>query len=388
MQIAASISAFAPEPRAGSNRFTVRPAHDDRSPIETLLQAVAGLVPAMRERARALDVRSAFPADDIAALRTCGVLHAPLPRRHGGLGLGTEPSGAPGLFELLRLLGGGNLSVGRIVEGHVNALQLICLYGEEPRIARAADDAKLGHLFAIWNTETPPGVRLTENGTALTGRKDHGSAAGSATRPVITVDQTRLLLVSLTQDERATTGKAGLHGMRATQSGSIDFDAYVPDQADWIGGPGDYLREPAFSAGAWRALAVIVGGIGALVDELRGQLRARNRHGNPHQAARIAQALIARETASLWTRKAADLAESATASPQDAMNYVNLARRAVEMAALDAIQLTQRSLGLAALVDTNPAELLIRDLTVYLRQPALDEALAEAASHFATAPLP
>jgi len=381
MRIAASISAFADEPRAPGDSFTI-------PPIERFFESVGGVVPAMRKRARALDAGAAFPADDIAALRACGVLRAPLPRRHGGLGLGTEPDGASGLFELLRLLGGGNLAVGRVVEGHVNALQLICLYGTESQIARAADDAKKGHLFGIWNTETPPGVCLVANGNALSGRKDHASAAGSATRPLITVDQARLLLVSLTPGARATHGKSSLHGMRATQSGSIDFNGYIPHRTDWIGRSGDYLREPAFSAGAWRALAVIVGGIGALVDELRHQLQARDRHGNPHQAARIAQALIAWETASLWTRKAAGLAESATASPEDSMNYVNLARRAVEMAALDAIQLTQRSLGLAALVDTNPVELLIRDLTVYLRQPALDEALAEAASHFVAAPLP
>jgi alkylation response protein AidB-like acyl-CoA dehydrogenase len=351
-----------------------------------LLQSVAELLPAMQRRARDHDRAASFPADDIAALRDCGVLSAPLPVRHGGLGLGTEPDGATGLFDLLRLLGSGNLSVGRIIEGHVNALQLICLYGAEMQIGRAAADAAHGHLFAIWNTEAPPGVRL--EGDLLAGRKDHGSAAGSATRPLITVDQSRLLLVSLPQGQRATASKAVLHGMRATQSGSIDFTDYAPRAADWIGDPGDYLREPAFSAGAWRALAVIVGGVTALVDELRGQLHARNRHGNPHQASRMAQALIAQETALLWTRKAAILAESATAAPADAMHYVNLARRAVEAAALDAIQLTQCSLGLAALLDTNPVERLIRDLTTYLRQPALDEAIDEAAAHFVTAPLP
>ena len=89
----------------------------------------------MKIRARDLDRRQAFPAEDIAALRECGVLLAPLPLRHGGLGLGTEPDGAVGLFDMLRTIGSGNLAVGRIVEGHVNALQLICLYGDEAQIA-------------------------------------------------------------------------------------------------------------------------------------------------------------------------------------------------------------------------------------------------------------
>jgi alkylation response protein AidB-like acyl-CoA dehydrogenase len=363
---------------------------DRRAAIARLHRSVAQCIPDMRSRARELDSLAAFPAADIDALRDRGVLLAPLPLRHGGLGLGTEPAGAIGLFDLLRVLGGGNLAVGRIVEGHVNALQLICLYGNEAQIARAAEDAACGHLFAIWNTEAPPGVRRGKDGV-LTGRKSHGSAAGSATRAVITVDhpgRSRLLMVLMRPGERTGANPDALHGMRAAQSGWIDFDFYAPRAADWIGDPGDYLREPAFSAGAWRALAVILGGIEALVDQMRAQLHARGRDGNAHQAARIAQALIAQETASLWILKAARLEESVDVRPEDITSYVGLARRAVEMAAMEAIQLVQRSLGLAALVDTNPVELLVRDLATYLRQPALDEAVEEAAAHFVTAPLP
>ena len=355
--------------------------------VAHLLQSVAALVPAMKSRARDLDRRQAFPVDDIGALRAAGVLLAPLPPRHGGLGLGTEPDGAVGLFDVLRTIGSGNLSVGRIFEGHVNALQLISIYGEESQIARAAADAADGHLFAIWNAESSPGVRLTEGGL-LTGRKEHGSAAGHATRPLITVGQSRLLLVSLAPCRRVGEAAGTMHGMRAAQSGPVDFGFYSPKAEDWIGDPDDYLREPAFSAGGWRTLAVIVGGVEALVNELRTQLHARDRHRNVHQATRIAQALIAQETAGLWTRKAAIVAESASATQEDSANYVKLARRAVETAALEAIQLTQRSLGLAALVDTNPAELLMRDLATYLRQPALDESLEEASAHFVRRDLP
>ena len=361
-----------------------------RSATTALLRSVTDLVPRLATGAHLLDRQPAFPTHEIALLRAAGVLRAPLPVRHGGLGLGTEPDGAGALFTLLRLLGTGNLSVGRIIEGHVNALHLICLYGEEAQIEAAAADAIAGHLFAIWNTEAPPGVRLTTTGT-LTGRKQHVSAAGYATRPLITVDQasrSRLLLARLVPGERADPDTHGLHGMRATRSGAVDFDGYAPHAEDWIGAAGDYLREPAFSAGAWRTLAVLVGGIEALVDELRNQLRARRRQAAPHQAARIAQALIAQETACLWTRKAARLAEGGTATPKDVVAYVALARRAVEAAALEVVQIVQRSLGFAALADGNRAELLMRDLATYLRQPALDEALEEAAARFVTAPLP
>ena len=68
---------------------------------------------------------------------------------------------------------------------------------------------------------------------------------------------------------------------------------------------------------------------------------------------------------------------------------VNLARIAVERAALDVITLVQRSLGLSALhgVAIRPSALM-RDLATYLRQPAPDETLTEAAAWFAQRELP
>ena len=66
------------------------------------------------------------------------------------------------------------------------------------------------------------------------------------------------------------------------------------------------------------------------------------------------------ETALLWMRAAAPRAEAAEAGV-DAVAYVGLARLAVERAALDVIELTQRSLGVAALLRGNPAERIARD---------------------------
>jgi alkylation response protein AidB-like acyl-CoA dehydrogenase len=323
-------------------------------------------------------------------LRDSGVLRAPLPRRYGGFGFGTEPTGAMPLFRLLRRLGAANLAAGRFFEGHVNAVQLICRYGDESQMAACARDLRDGHLFAIWNTEAPPGVRRAANGR-LTGGKRHVSAAGIATRAVITVDQHRsgdMLVVRLAPGERAAPMPGRLHGMRASASGCVDFTGYAPEAADWIGQGGDYLAEPVFSAGAWRTLAVLLGGIEALVGELRGQLHARGRAADPHQRGRIAEALIAQETAALWVGKAAILAEAGDAAPESVTGYVNLARKVVETAGLGAMQLAQRSLGLMALVEGNPVEALLRDLATYLRQPAMDEALGEAAAHFTVFPLP
>jgi alkylation response protein AidB-like acyl-CoA dehydrogenase len=66
----------------------------------------------------------------------------------------------------------------------------------------------------------------------------------------------------------------------------------------------------------------------------------------------------------------------------DRQSYANLTRIAVERACLEVLQLAHRSLGLAAFVPPNPVERLSRDLGTYLRQPAPDEALEDAAIWF------
>jgi len=73
---------------------------------------------------------------------------------------------------------------------------------------------------------------------------------------------------------------------------------------------------------------------------------------------------------------------------EPAANYVKLARVAVEQACNQAMQLAQRSLGLAAFVRPHPVERLCRDLATYLRQPAMDMVLDEAATYFADRDLP
>ena len=358
---------------------------------ERLIQAVAALSDTMRARGPETRRAAIAPLEDLDHLRRIGLLRAVLPRRLGGFGFGTEPEGAEGLCTVLRLIGRGDLSPGRIFEGHVNAVQLVLRYGNERQVDAAARDVTDGHLFAIWNTEIPPGVRRVGQ-ACLSGRKSHCSAAGVATRGLITVDQHfdggQLLLTRLQPDERSGPVSGLLHGMRSTRTGWVDFERYIPGKDDWIGHPGDYLREPVFSGGAWRTLAVLLGGLETLVEHIGRQLIARGRDGDPHQRARVAEATIARETAYLWVAACARLADGGDYAAAGVAEYVNLARRAVEAACLDALRLAQRSLGLAAFVDSNPVEPLMRDLATYLRQPAMDEALDEAAAYFMVSDMP
>jgi alkylation response protein AidB-like acyl-CoA dehydrogenase len=172
--------------------------------------------------------------------------------------------------------------------------------------------------------------------------------------------------------------------VRGAVTGRVDFSGVRLPIDTIFGAAGDYLRQPDFSAGAWRASAVTVGALGALVDAVRAELIARGRLGHPQQRERMGRMFIHANSARLWLRDVAPTAEGADADR--AVQTVNLARIAIEAACLDTIQLVQRSLGLSAFLQSNKVERMCRDLATYLRQPAPDEALDEAAAYFAAHP--
>ena len=264
----------------------------------------------------------------------------------------------------------------------MNAVRLVVRYGTAEQARRAADSAFAGTLLGLWVTD-PPGERLRWSAGRLDGRKGPCSGAGYCGGALVTVGQpegTRMALISLTGAEPVTGSPGALQGMRAATNGIVDLTSIAAPEDALIGAPGDYLREPDFSCGAWRTTAATLGGLEALVETVRSQLTRRGHDAAPMQQARFAELLIAEETARLWTREAA-LAAEHDGPATDRVAYVNLARLAVETACLDALRLAQRSLGLAAFVQPNPVERLSRDLGTYLRQPAPDAVLLEAGAH-------
>ncbi len=338
---------------------------------------------AMLARAAGLDAEAGFPHDDVALMRQLGLPMLPLPKAEGGQGLGTEPGAATAIFDLLRELGRANLSLGRLFEAHVNVVRLVVRYGGPKQLDHVTQAAQTGALFGLWVTDAP-GRTLHRADATLTGAKGPGSGAGHLRHALITVtenDTTRMALIALTGAEPVQPIGTRLLGMRASCNGTVTFDGTrLPDEA-LFGDDGDYLREPDLSTGAWRGMAVALGGLDALVDAVRHQLRTRGQDQAPLQQERFGQMLLARETAVLWTRQAAICAETGLAPVADQVAYINLARIAVEAASFEVMRHAQRALGLGALVRPHVVERVLRDLTTYLRQPAPDDVLLEAARH-------
>jgi alkylation response protein AidB-like acyl-CoA dehydrogenase len=185
--------------------------------------------------------------------------------------------------------------------------------------------------------------------------------------------------------------------MRATASFKVDFTGVKLDSSSLIGQPGDYFRQPWLSAGVIRFAAVQLGGAEALFDATRQYLQSLNRTSDPYQQERLGRMAIALESGNLWLKGAANFVkayapifggspylldqqspnqQSPNQQADQLVSYANMVRTAIEQICMDVIQLCERSVGTRGLLPPHPMERIIRDLTLYLRQPVFDAALA------------
>ena len=358
----------------------------------SVVQTAADVADRIADAAGRRDDARAFPAEEVGWLAEAGLMTAPLPPALGGLGLGGRGA-RHALYRVLAEVGRGSLPVGRVYEGHVNALALVLAYGSRAQRERAAEDAHDGHLFGVWNTEAADGVRLAARaggGARLSGAKVFCSGAGHVTRAFANGAWPdggwQMVLVDLDgEGGRVTPGSWRAEGMRASASGRVDVSGLEVGPEALVGKPGDYLREPDFTGGAVRFAAVQLGGARALLDAAAAHLRALGRTGDPHQRARMGRAAIAVETGALWLLGAARLWEGA-AEPEAVVAYAQMTRTAVERACLDVLELADRSVGARGLLPPSPVERVGRDLRLYLRQPAPDAALDAAGKAVLDAP--
>ncbi|WP_279482487.1 acyl-CoA dehydrogenase family protein [Aureimonas sp. SK2] len=330
----------------------------------TPLHEVLGAQSAERDR------DGGFPYAAFAALHGHGLLAEP-PLGDGEIG---------SLLRCLAQIGRGDLPVGRIFEGHVNALLLMRRHGTPDQVRRFDALARDGQVFGIWNTDKP-GDPLRLEGGRLQGAKNFASGVDGLSHAIVTVPEPegrRMIVVPL----------AGLPvdrswwrpmGMRASGSHVVDFTGLpvTPDMV--LGLPDAYLEAPWFFAGAIRFVAVHVGGMHAVFEAAVDHLKASGRIGDPYQSHRAARMGTAVEGGYGWLDRAARewAAVAAGRAPSASLvATVNAARGAVEAAALHVLEEAERGVGAAGLIAPHPLERLLRDLRTYLRQPNPDGALA------------
>ena len=353
------------------------------SPTSSLADLSGKLTYLFREWGSQTFAHGGYPQLEMNALADAGLLTCTLP---GGL-LADSATPTADLLDMLRRIGKGNLAVGRIFEGHLNALLLIERYGTPEQRERWYADARERHVFAVWNTEMADGVNLlqeTDGRIHVTGAKSFCSGSTQVTRPVISghlrkaggeASGWQLAIVPLDRHEPLVDRTFWTTlGMRNSVSDKIDFTGIRLDAGQLLGAPEDYNRQPFLTAGSVRFAAVQLGGAEAILDETRTFLRRAGRTNDPHQRNRVARMTLAVESARLWLPRAGEVIDRA--EDDAAIIYTaNAVRTVVAEACRTCLQLSDQCVGARGMLPPQPLARLHADLQVYLRQPAPDAAL-------------
>ncbi|GAB3769670.1 acyl-CoA dehydrogenase family protein [Spirosoma horti] len=355
----------------------------DSEPVEALLRQIA-------DTAAQTDDDKTFPEEAFSRLADAGLLAVTLPGRQ----LDNQLPQTSQLLQLLKRIGGANLSVGRVYEGHINALNLIHLYARpEQKTSWYADVSQHKRLFSVWNTQAGDGVTIHAIGNGryrLEGAKTFCSGSGWIQRPLITGQllgdsskQGWQMCIIPTERikpiPKDTTFWQPL-GMRASVSYKLDFTGLEIGENDLLGQPDDYYQQPYFSGGASRFAAVQLGGAEALFNATRALLISMNRTNDQLQRTRLAEMAWLIESGNQWIRAAGENTDAWLAEEDGAekiVAYANMTRTAIEEICLRVMPLAERSVGARGLMRPLPFERIHRDLTFYLRQPAPDATILD-----------
>ena len=207
--------------------------------------------------AEALDRVPGFPEVAFELLRAEGATAATLPGEDG-----SRP-GVAAEWSLVRAVAKADGSVGRILDGHLNAVDRLLAAGD-PLASAAAARVREGHLFGLWGADpgagegTPAALFGSKEAPVLTGVKTFCSGAGGVDAALVMArgpeaGPPALVLVDIDGSVEIDRDWYRGSGLRASESHLVRFDS-TPVHAV-IGEPGELGREPAFSHDAMRTAA-------------------------------------------------------------------------------------------------------------------------------------
>ncbi len=254
-----------------------------------------------------------------------------------------------------------NLSVGRLFEGHTDALAILAELNNSPRLSR--------ERWGVWAAESR-GARLqmTLDGlrmVRLNGIKQWCSGARDLTHALVTawLDGDGPYLVRLAVEQPGVTLRDGTWiavGMADTNSIEVNFDGA---RGRIVGQRGDYLQRPGFWHGSMGVAACWHGAATCLA-------RLARKHSGadlaPEQAAGLGRIDIAIHESAATLRGAAEWID---ANPRrDARTLAMRTRNVVERTSLTVLDEAGRVLGATAYCMNPLFARMAADLPVFLRQ--------------------
>jgi hypothetical protein len=328
--------------------------------------------------AELLDQRAHFPTEAFSALRTAGVLTATL-------GTTLSDSGIETVWGLVRRISKADASVGRILDGHLNAverLELVCEAGNSAAADELALVAAEEHLLGVWGADPPLGegtpARIKELGgrPVVRGAKVLCSGAGGVQAALVMVGNDEgappsLVLVQC--DERLEIDRTWYRatGLRGSESHLVHFD---DAPAAPIGAPGELGREPWFSRDAMRTAAGWAGMIDSAGESALDYLASRRRTDDALAALAAGRIEAVRGTVDAWLAKAAEAVNHGVP-----LKTLSIQMRVeIERAARVVLQEAASACGSEPFVTGGRLDLARRDLETFLLQHRLTPLLAQA----------
>jgi alkylation response protein AidB-like acyl-CoA dehydrogenase len=336
--------------------------------------ALSGALGRIAAAADATDRAPAFPHEAIRELARSGVLGATVP--HGARAIPFVDE-----LRLVREVSRADGSVGRILDGHFNAVERLTLacpgtLAEDERSEIAAGALLLG----VWGADPAPGegepaeLRSDSAGLRVYGVKTFCSGAGGVERALVLArdeaEQRRLVYVDVSGDgvsiDRNWFGGAGL---RASESHRVVFSG-APVRGV-LGGPGELLREPWFSRDAIRTSATWAGIASGVVAAAFSVLRQRADLGEV-VALSAGRMRVALGTTEHWLRHVGALADTESPLAGAAIQ----ARWAIAAACREICEQAALACGSRPLAVGGALSRGRRDLDLFLLQHRLEPLLA------------
>jgi hypothetical protein len=342
----------------------------------TGLEAVLGEVAAGAAR-RDATPEPEFPADAFRALRRCGALgFNALP--------GTRRPPAAEELTLVRRVANADGSVGRIFDGHLNAVERLAVQGPvwlcESELASLRDGSLLAGVWGgdpVAEEGEPATVAAAGGGEVLRGVKTFCSGAGGLDRAGVLArapdgGPPLLLWIDVADRSHIEVDRSWYRarGLAASVSHRVVFhEAPVLGR---LGAPGAIATEPWFGRDALRTAASWAGMADTAVDAALATLASRQPRGEL-EALAAGRILSARHTIDVWLQYAAAAMD---AEASDLAGVALHARAAIAASCRELLDEAGRACGSRPFARSLGLDRARRDLELFLLQHRLDPLLA------------
>ncbi|CAA9400519.1 MAG: Acyl-CoA dehydrogenase/oxidase domain protein [uncultured Rubrobacteraceae bacterium] len=329
--------------------------------------------------AAARDAEPAFPEGPFRNLAASGVLGMTAPGRGDDRAVSFERE-----WCVLRAVARADGSVGRILDGHFNAVERVSVLAPEPLRSAELEAITAGELrLGVWGADPIPGegepARLLEGGARVSGVKTFCSGSTGLDRAVVLVrgedgapGPPLVAYVDLSEGAAVDTTWFRGYGMRSSESHRVVFDGARVLAV--LGRPGELLREPYFSRDAVRTAVTWAGIADLAVGSALDLLATKSAGRDPDDLVSLAagKLLTAQGTMDRWLEFAAATADRGASLS----GFSTQLREAVASACRDILDEATRAVGSHPFATAGPLDRARRDLELYLLQHRLEPALA------------